>query len=467
MISTEIFIIISYNLFLNVNGECPSLGSDYGGEWHCYPPVPDVETPVSDGTTCVLQCYQDDIDAVICEDDQWVPDTPGGKVCDWCPRLPTLDNSSLVCSDIYISPNTTCSYHCHDESFLFSGEWNYICGEDGIWTGNNVSFSCQQRSVDESVLIIGGLLPELWPDFISNVDKFTGVELDSNSVPDLPSGTAYLTSAGVTIGMENIVVSCFGDMSCDDQCDQAECLIWEDDQVWFNPREDAHYVPPKVNYRENANSVSINQTVWIIGGKHYNQSLIDYNSVEIFNPKCVGDPTCEYWTVGPDIPTPVYDSCSLVYNNDIYISGGTLGGPPYVSKSFYKLDIETFQWQMLPDMTVDRYGHGCAVFKDKIYLSGGYSYSEDRLGHVEIFSPATEMWVRVADLLTPRNNHHMVTLNNVLTVIGGYGADPSEYWSPQDLDTIEEYHDEINEWILRNITLSVPRRSFGVAIIKN
>ena len=36
------------------------------------------------------------------------------------------------------------------------------------------------------ISLILGLLPELWPDFISDVDKLTGAEVDNISIPDLP-----------------------------------------------------------------------------------------------------------------------------------------------------------------------------------------------------------------------------------------------------------------------------------------
>ena len=114
---------------------------------------------------------------------------------------------------------------------------------------------------------------------------------------------------------------------------------------------------------------------------------------------------------------------------------------------------------------MDRYGHGCAQYGGELYISGGYSWTEERLGRLDVFSPDTAQWRQLAGLAVPRNNHRMVVLNNILTVVGGYGAPVSEYWAPQDLDTFEEYHPDTDQWILRETKLSVPRRSFGAAII--
>lgn len=69
----------------------------------------------------------------------------------------------------------------------------------------------------------------------------------------------------------------------------------------------------------------------------------------------------------------------------------------------------------------------CAEYEGEIFISGGYSWTQDRLGRVDVFSPQTATWRQLADLNMARNNHRMVLLNNILTVVGGYGAPASEY----------------------------------------
>ena len=36
----------------------------------------------------------------------------------------------------------------------------------------------------------------------------------------------------------------------------------------------------------------------------------------------MGDENCQYWSLGPEILTPVYDSCSVVYRDELYVTGG-------------------------------------------------------------------------------------------------------------------------------------------------
>ena len=461
-------------------GECSPLESNFGGDWHCYPPVEDIYQPVEDGTQCVLGCYETDIDAVRCSAGQWLPGPPGVKMCNLCPPLPHLDNTTLTCSDDYIGPNTTCNYKCDSEHFYFTGHCQYFCGQNGKWS-QEPDFACHPRNMEESVLIIGGLLPSMWPEFISSVDKFDGAVLDNSSVPVLPAGTAYLTA----VGLGSMAVTCFGEMSCHDRsdrsdchdrsdsCEPAECLIWDHDGAWFNPREDGHYIPPVNVFRSKAMAASFNNTVWVIGGKHENYSTIVSSTVEIFNPYCLADPDCLYWSRGPEIPNPdlgLFDACAVTYNEALYLSGGSIDSyrPPYVTDQFVKFDLSSNSWLTLPSLPGGegvRYGHGCAVHEDRIFISGGYSHYDGRLGQVDIYTPATMEWSLAGSLIIPRNNHQMVNLNGFLTVMGGYGDITG--WAPTDQDTIEEYHPDIQQWIVRNITLSLPRRSFGTALIKN
>lgn len=56
----------------------------------------------------------------------------------------------------------------------------------------------------------------------------------------------------------------------------------------------------------------------------------------------------------------------------------------------------------------------------------------------------------------------MVSLNGIMTVIGGSGRGEQEV---VELDTIEEYHQDIGRWKTRRIRLSQKKRFFGTAII--
>ena len=109
------------------------------------------------------------------------------------------------------------------------------------------------------------------------------------------------------------------------------------------------------------------------------------------------------------------DSCSVQLGGAVFLSGGHGPGYPgqFVYDSLVQYEVQTESWLTLTAMPVDRYGHGCAENGGEIFVSGGYSYSQDRLGRVDVFSPLTAAWRQLADLNVPRNNHRMVFLNNI------------------------------------------------------
>ena len=460
--------IFLYSLFNFCNSaspdtECDPLGGDYGGEWHCWPPVEDLLAPVEDGTMCVLACYHTDIEAVLCSAGAWSPHPPGEAACHLCPPLKVPDHAVITCSEDYISPNTTCSLECDSEDLYFTGEWEYSCGEDGAWRGEDITFSCQARSTQESLLVVGGILEDD-DDYTDIVDKMTGILVTNTSVPPLPSGGAgYLTASG----LGSHAVACFGSSSCSDNCEASECLIWDNDAAdWFNPREDASYIPPVNLKRTRADSITLDSRVWILGGRHENYSMIVRSTVEIFHPFCVpeSESDCQYWTQGPEMPTPAFGVCTAIYQGDLYLTGGYTDAyrPPYSSYQLVKYDTDSGSWIELPDMPGERYGHGCSVMEGKLYISGGESYYDyDAPSRLDIMDMVSLEWRRGGDLVSPRYSHGMASLNGILTVIGGDGR------GGKYLDTIEEYHPDIGRWKSRKIKLSQAKRFFGTAIISN
>ena len=170
-------------------GDCSPLLSDYGGTWHCFPAVPDLQLPVPDQTICVLQCYHQELAGLTCRAGEWVPGVPGDhQVCNFCPPLPQVEQAELSCSSEFIRPNSSCHYRCESDELYFTGERSRTCQLDGTWSGEDSQFSCHPRGGEQSLLVAGGLYPAIWPDFVSVVDLFNGSLTVNSSVPPLPAG---------------------------------------------------------------------------------------------------------------------------------------------------------------------------------------------------------------------------------------------------------------------------------------
>ena len=404
---------------------CPPLSSEYGGEWHCYPPVDSLLTSVAPHTLCVLECHGHDLDGLMCQDSGvWSPHDPGHTVCHLCPPPDVPEFGTVQCSDQFIGVNTSCRYECESEVFYFTGEQTITCHEDGSWSAAEHRFQCHLREVREAAVIVGGVIDYYEHEYSDAVDVFDGVEVSSD-IPRLPWPAGFSVSSAVG----SVLVLCPGEAVCDD-CDVAECIIWEEGMTgWLDPRSEPHYQPPHVMGRSRASAVLVNDTVWMIGGQDAGSSFITEFTVEIFKPGCVGVSDCQFWSVGPEIPDPVHDACSLVHQDTLFITGGVMDKyrPPYSVSDISSYDLITQSWSIFTPLTRERYGHGCAMLGDKMVVSGGYSYYDSLLDTVEMMNMKTETWSHTISLISPREKHVMMLVNTTNTHITANHASTANY----------------------------------------
>lgn len=125
-----------------------------------------------------------------------------------------------------------------------------------------------------------------------------------------------------------------------------------------------------------ASSVVYNGKIYVMGGIDIasqsqdgaSQSFIGTTDVQVFD----GDS----WSLGPPLNNERVLSSAVVYNNKIYVIGGssTLGSLGYKT-------VEVFNgtsWVSGPSLNISRYFYtyypACTVFNNKIYVMGGYVY---------------------------------------------------------------------------------------------
>ena len=77
-----------------------------------------------------------------------------------------------------------------------------------------------------------------------------------------------------------------------------------------------------------------------------------------------GDETSEFYqdgtfSRGPQLPNPMRSHCAVeVKQGFVFMSGNLNSG---YEKTAFDVDLETGAFQRLPDMTQERWGHGCGV----------------------------------------------------------------------------------------------------------
>lgn len=77
------------------------------------------------------------------------------------------------------------------------------------------------------------------------------------------------------------------------------------------------------------------------------------------------------WETLPDLPSPRYGHCSLVYKNELLIAGGNQNSRYLTSVEKYNFQQRT--WSSFPPLLEPRMGFSMFIIDDKLYVAGGNS----------------------------------------------------------------------------------------------
>lgn len=114
------------------------------------------------------------------------------------------------------------------------------------------------------------------------------------------------------------------------------------------------------------------------------------------------------------------------------------------------------------DMPTERFGLAFCTANGKIYAIGGANKEMGQndyvgLSIVEEYDPATDTWIRKADMPTARYALSAVSINGKIYAIGGRERSV-------DLDTLEEYDPETDKWT-KKTDMPRARCIFGAAAV--
>lgn len=93
---------------------------------------------------------------------------------------------------------------------------------------------------------------------------------------------------------------------------------------------------------------------------------------------------------------------------------------------------------MIGQMLHPRSGHKCIIFKNEMFVLGGYDGTR-RLDLCEKYNPKTNTWSRIRPMNIPRTNFGVAIIDGMIFVAGGYSNDYATR-------STEVYRDNENEW---------------------
>ena len=105
-----------------------------------------------------------------------------------------------------------------------------------------------------------------------------------------------------------------------------------------------------------------------------------------------------------------------VYNNKIYISGGSRGGDILSRVSSYNPVDDS--WTDIPSMMTARQNHCMVTVADQIYVIGGQNDDGNVISTIEMFKPGYVIWTTCTAKLSV-SDVNAVAKDNIIYIVGG------------------------------------------------
>ncbi|KAI9270652.1 hypothetical protein BDA99DRAFT_569950 [Phascolomyces articulosus] len=266
----------------------------------------------------------------------------------------------------------------------------------------------------DQVLIFGGVH--------RNIGKKELFILDSNnlsvnslsSAGDMPYPRCYATF--VSVG--NFALLYGGEPTMpDDKWDPHVYIYNSTNRHWTRIRMEGH-VPVE---RSKHTAVMVDGTMYIWGGQRAGRYL---NDMVAFNTKTYpSNPQWEFITPNGDGPSARAGHASVIFENKLYIFGGTDGDHLY--NDIWAFDLNARIWMQVPAVgyiPVPRTDFSCAMVDGVMYIFGGHGPDGQDLGDLCAFRIKSQRWYMFQNMgPTPSARHGLsiVNIKGKMVILGG------------------------------------------------
>ncbi|KAK1882940.1 Kelch-like protein 13 [Dissostichus eleginoides] len=160
-------------------------------------------------------------------------------------------------------------------------------------------------------------------------------------------------------------------------------------------------------------------------------------TVECYNPRT------NEWTYVAKMNEPHYGHAGTVYGGYMYISGGITHDT--FQKELMCFDPDADKWTQKAPMTTVRGLHCMCTVGDRLYVIGGNHFrgtsDYDDVLSCEYYSPALDLWTPIAAMLRGQSDVGVAVFENKIYVVGGYS------WNNRCMvEIVQKYDPEKDEW---------------------
>ena len=153
-----------------------------------------------------------------------------------------------------------------------------------------------------------------------------------------------------------------------------------------------------------------------VAGKFYMVGGRETNNVDIY------DPATNAWTSGTPAPTQLHHMQLVTLDGLIYVIGASFGGccNELGVPNVYIYDPLADQWTQGADIPTNRQrgSVGTVIYNDKFYLFGGLQNGDSQI-MVDRYDPATNTWITLPDMISPRDHFHATLAGSTVYLVGG------------------------------------------------
>ncbi|MCH7721562.1 MAG: Ig-like domain-containing protein, partial [Planctomycetes bacterium] len=206
--------------------------------------------------------------------------------------------------------------------------------------------------------------------------------------------------------------------------------------------------------RDHAGVAAVNGKIYVIGGHKLGGGFLEHASVVEY------DPLTNTYTPRASMPLPRISPGTAAIGNLIYVAGGYRGSAAVSDFAVY--DVTTDTWTSLPPMSTPRDHFQLEAVDGKLYAIGGRPFLVNSvLDTVEIYDPVTQQWTTGAPMPTPRGGVGAGVMNGKIIVFGGEGPSgtPTNTYA-----ATEQYDPATNSWLTLEPMLT-PRHGTDGAVI--
>ncbi|XP_031427920.1 kelch-like protein 13 isoform X2 [Clupea harengus] len=174
--------------------------------------------------------------------------------------------------------------------------------------------------------------------------------------------------------------------------------------------------------------------LYAVGGRNAAGELA---TVECYNPRT------NEWTYVAKMNEPHYGHAGTVYGGLMYISGGITHDT--FQKELMCFDPDSDKWTQKAPMTTVRGLHCMCTVADRLYVIGGNHFrgtsDYDDVLTCEYYSPSLDVWTPIAAMLRGQSDVGVAVFENRIYVVGGYS------WNNRCMvEIVQKYDPEKDEW---------------------